>query len=221
MKNIFNLLLFGVFILLFVQCEKENLNFNESYVDLGLSVNWATCNIGANSPEDFGYYVAWGECKPKKYYDCSNYKYCKKAKEDLTKYNDTFEWGVVDNKSELEFNDDVVNVNLGDGWRIPTFKELGELVSNCTWEWTMVNGVYGYKVIGRNGNFIFLPAAGFIDEYGYEANVGVSCYYWSNTLYRSWYSWYLYANSIDARVNGNMYRCYGCTIRPVLSKTSK
>ena len=67
----------------------------------------------------------------------------------------------------------------------------------------------------------FLPAAGFIDEYGYEANVGVSCYYWSNTLYRSWYSWYLYANSIDARVNGNMYRCYGCTIRPVLSKTSK
>ena len=218
MKKIFKLFLLVGFMFLFAQCEKENLSFNEGYVDLGLSVNWATCNIGANRPEDFGCYVAWGECKSKKYYDWSNYKYCKGTKESLTKYNDNIEYGVLDNKSKLDFGDDIVSKNLGGSWRMPTYKEQGELVSNCTWEWTILNGVYGYKVIGRNGNFIFLPAAGFVDENGYVANVGVTCYYWTNTLYMSSYSWYLYANSSKAVVNGNLYRCYGCTIRPVLSK---
>ena len=114
------------------------------YVDLGLSVRWATCNVGANNPEDYGDYYAWGETKTKKEYteeNCETYK------------------NIGDIKGTSR---DVAHVRWGSPWRMPTEEESQELIDNCDWEWTTLNGVEGSKVTSRkNGNSIFLPAAGW------------------------------------------------------------
>ena len=133
------------------------------YVDLGLSVKWATCNVGATTSEEYGDYFAWGETEPKDYYDWYNYKYCNGAYNTITKYCISSYNGKVDNKTTLELTDDVAHVNWGGKWRMPTTEEQDELksTSNCTWTWTTQNGVKGYKVTSKkNGNSIFLPAAG-------------------------------------------------------------
>ena len=150
-------------------------------VDLGLSVKWATCNVGANSPEEYGDYFAWGEVKPKSVYNWSTYKYCNGSYNTLTKYNTESKYGRVDYKTTLDAQDDVATVNWGSNWRMPTKEEQDELRTECKWEWTKLNGVNGYKVIGPNGNSIFLPAAGCMynsDLY----NVGSDGYYWSCSL---------------------------------------
>jgi hypothetical protein len=134
------------------------------YVDLGLSVKWATCNVGANSPEEYGDYFAWGEVEPKDYYDWSTYKWCNGSYYTQTKYCTNSSYGTVDNKTVLEAADDAATTNWGGSWRMPTKAEQDELRNNCTWEWTTQNGVNGYKVTSKsNGNSIFLPAAGYRD----------------------------------------------------------
>jgi len=152
------------------------------FVDLGLSVKWATMNIGAKTPEEFGDYFAWGETSPKSVYDWTTYKYCNGTYFTLTKYNSYENDGVVDNKKVLELSDDAAHVNMGGDWRIPTYSELRELQEKCTWSWTTQNGVKGYKVSrGANeDNYIFLPAAGSMGGTTlYEAQ---SCgYYFSST----------------------------------------
>lgn len=130
-------------------------------VELGLSVKWATCNIGASSPEEYGDYFAWGETQPKDYYDWSTYKWCNGSVTTLTKYCTNSSHGVVDNKTVLEPEDDAATANWGGSWRMPTNAELTELREQCTWTWTTLNGVNGYKVTGTNGNSIFLSAAGY------------------------------------------------------------
>ena len=135
------------------------------YVDLGLSVNWATCNVGATKPEDYGNYYAWGETEPKNEYKKSNYKWSKGSSRTLTKYNTDSSYGTVDNKLVLDIIDDVANAKWGNNWRIPTKAELDELRNNCTWTWTTLNGVKGYRVTGKKYGYtdrsIFLPAAGY------------------------------------------------------------
>ncbi len=155
------------------------------YVDLGLSVKWATCNVGANNPEDCGDYFAWGETTTKDTYNWSTYKYCNGDYDLLTKYCNKSSYGnnaFWDNKTQLELSDDAARANWGGSWRMPTDAEWKELINNCTWTWTTQNGVYGRKVTSKtNGNSIFLPAAGypFVSSL---FDVGSSGFYWSSSL---------------------------------------
>ena len=153
------------------------------YVDLGLSVKWATCNVGATAPEEYGDYFAWGEVEPKEEYNWSTYKYGT-AYDQLIKYCHNSSYGkdgFTDNKTVLDPEDDAVIVNWGGNWRMPTKAEQDELRNNCTWTWTSQNGVNGYKVTGLNGNSIFLPASGSMDYDGL-INIGLESVYWSNSV---------------------------------------
>ena len=154
------------------------------YVDLGLpsGIKWATCNVGATKPEEFGGYYAWGETEEKNDYSWSTYKCCNGSYYTQTKYCTSSSYGTVDNKTTLYSEDDVAYVKWGGTWRMPTKAEQDELRNNCTWTWTTQNGVEGYKVTGPNGNSIFLPAAGYryVTEVYYR---GSNCYYWSSSLF--------------------------------------
>ena len=191
------------------------------YVDLGLpsGVLWATCNVGADSPEDYGDYFAWGETTPKSTYDWSTYKWCNGSYDTQTKYCTNSYLGTVDNKTILELSDDAANANWGGDWMMPTMYELNELrdTDNCTWTWTTQNGVNGYKVTSKSiGNSIFLPAAG--GRNGSDLyNAGSYGYYWSSSLCpsNSDYAYFLYFSSDYISWNG-YYRNYGRSVRPVL-----
>ena len=152
------------------------------YVDLGLSVKWATCNVGAAKPEDYGDYFAWGETEPKADYTWNNYKWCNGSANTLTKYNNNEYRGIVDNKTELDPEDDAARVNWGGSWRMPTDAERDELIEKCSWTWTTLNGVDGVIVTGSNGNSIFLPAAGYMD-FATLFSAGSDGYYLSLSVY--------------------------------------
>lgn len=187
------------------------------YVDLGLSVKWATCNIGANSPEEYGDYFAWGETTLKETYDWSTYKFTTDGGSTFTKYTGS-------DKTALDPEDDAATVNLGGEWRTPTKEEQDELRNNRTWEWQAAgnadfNGVAGYKVTskkeGYTDNSIFLPASGF--RFGtalYDA--GSNGYYWSATLGSGnvQYAYVLYFHS-GRQGWGGYDRYHGFAVRPV------
>ncbi len=147
-------------------------------VDLGLSVKWANMNVGAKTPEGVGDHFAWGETKPKQTYTVESYKWNNGVHYDLNKYCTTSNYGTVDNKTTLDSEDDAARVNLGGSWRMPTKAEMEELCTKCTWTWTTQNGMHGYKVVGKNGNSIFLPAAG-VREHDGLYGVGEHGGYWS------------------------------------------
>lgn len=192
----------------------EELSFTtetHAYVDLGLSVKWATCNIGASSPEEYGDYFAWGETEPKDVYDWSTYKWCNGSQNTLTKYCTKREYGVVDNKTALELEDDAAHVNWGGEWRMPTKAELEELRTKCTWLPAKINGVSGREITGPNGNTLFLPYSGYCSEGKYPG--GGTGHSWSSTssaynAYKLVYSWNGYYVFDDLR-------CFGFTIRAV------
>ncbi len=155
-----------------------------AWVDLGLpsGLKWATCNVGADSPEEYGAYYAWGETTTKSDYDRGTYKWCKGSSETVTKYCTDRYYGTVDNKKTLELSDDAARANWGGSWRMPTEKEFQELIDNCTWYWRTLNGKNGYKVASKkNGNSIFLPAAGYRNGTSLNRK-GSLGYYWSSTL---------------------------------------
>ena len=193
--------------------------FKPTYVDLGLpsGTKWATCNIGATSPEGYGEYFAWGETSPKSNYDWSTYKYCNGSSSTLTKYNTNSSNGTVDNKTTLELSDDAARANWGGKWRMPTQDEYDELINNCTWTWTTQNGVNGYKVTSiTNGNSMFLPAAGFRGGSSVHI-VGFDGSYWSRSLYVSnpdgAYQLYFGSGGVDWYNYG--LREYGLPVRAV------
>lgn len=190
-----------------------------AYVDLGLSVKWATMNVGASSPEDYGDYFAWGETTTKGTYNWSTYTLCKGSGSTLIKYNTNSSYGTVDNKTQLELSDDAARANWGGAWRMPTAAEMTELREQCTWSWTTQNGVNGYKVTskksGYTNNSIFLPTAGYRNGSSL-IYAGSSGNYWSSSLDTD--------NPGDAwNVNfdsGHVYResysrDYGHSVRPV------
>ena len=148
------------------------------YVDLGLpsGLKWATCNVGADSPEGYGDYFAWGETETKEEYLISNSLTYGLAISELQSQ------GYIDSEGNLTASHDAATANWGGNWRMPTYYEMQELVDNCTWGWTTQNGVNGYKVTGPNGNNIFLPAAGYRygSSLGYDGGYGD---YWSSTPY--------------------------------------
>ena len=154
------------------------------YVDLGLSVKWATCNVGATSPEGYGDYFAWGETTTKEKYYSSNCPTYGLSKSELQSQ------GYIDSEGNLTPQYDAATANWGGTWRMPTYAELNELNTQCTWEWINTNDFKGYKVTGPNGNSIFLPAAGYRlgSSLHYAGNDGR---YWSSTPYGS-YDYYAY-----------------------------
>ena len=190
-----------------------------AYVDLGLSVKWATCNVGASSPEEYGDYFAWGETEPKSTYNWSTYKWCRGSYDTQTKYCTNSSYGTVDNKTTLDLSDDAARANWGGSWRMPTKAEQDELREQCTWTWTAQNGVYGYKVTSKKSGYtnksIFLPAAGFRYDSSlhYAGSYGD---YWSSSLDTSdpgrAYELGVYSDYVDWSYNG---RFYGQSVRPV------
>lgn len=219
MKKIFYLLCCLLAILLSA-CDMVDANGHE-YVDLGLPSGtlWATCNVGADSPEDYGDYFAWGETEPKSTYGLGTYKWFNGDYNFLTKYCADSYFGTVDNKTILELSDDAANANWGGDWRMPTKAEVAELrdTSYTTWIWTTQNGVNGYKVTSNtNGNSIFLPAAG-CRYYSDLGDAGSGGYYWSSSLYASHssdaYGLSFHSSNVDWYYH---YRYYGRTVRPVV-----
>ena len=192
---------------------------NHEYVDLGLSVKWATCNVGATKPEEYGDYFAWGEVEPKDEYSWSTYKWCNGSYNSLTKYNNSSSYGTVDNKTVLEAADDAATANWGGAWRMPTKEEQDELRENCTWTWTTENGVNGYRVTSNKEGYtdksLFLPAAGYRNDSSlYSA--GSNGFYCSSSLYTDdpYYAYGLYSGSGYLYWDG-ITRHYGQSVRPV------
>ena len=201
-----------------LQAKKTIIKAHEA-IDLGLpsGIKWATCNVGANSPEEYGGYYAWGETEEKSNYYWSTYKWCNGSKKTMTKYCTNSYYGTVDNKTVLDPEDDVAHVKWGGSWRMPTEAEREELWNKCSWTRTTQNGVNGYKVTGPNGNSIFLPAAGYRFDTA-VFNRGTSGYYWSSSLggYSCNYAFSLYFN-VDSYfdLNGYCRRYDGISVRPV------
>ena len=194
---------------------------NHEWVDLGLPSGtlWATCNVGADTPEDMGDHFAWGETAPKEVYEMDNYKWYDSSSDKLTKYCTDAKYGTVDYKTELLPEDDAAYVNWGPSWRMPTQAQQQELIDNCTWTWTTRNGVNGRLVTGPNGNTMFLPVAGFrwhSSQHVYTA--GETGYYWSHTLIDDSNRPYL-AHNLYFGSNNVYYTCdvreRGFTVRAV------
>ena len=175
-------------------------------VDLGLSVKWANYNVGANYPEDYGYYYAWGEVEEKESYN----------KEDYVEppFYSTDSWS-----GELPADYDVAHVKWGGDWRMPTIEEQDELRNECTWQWTSLNGVRGYRVTGPNGNNIFLPAAGYREGTAF-INQNLYGSYWGSSWNSSAlvYLCYLNFKASELSISDNWIdNCgyYGRSVRPV------
>lgn len=169
-------------------------------VDLGLSVYWCSCNVGAETPEEYGDYFAWGETKPKSKYTKETYSY---YDSNTAQYMD-----IGDDICGTEF--DAATVNLGSDWRMPTKDEFKELIDKCSFEWTQISGINGYKVTGPNENSIFLPAAGYIP-------FGGSCLGYLTSTNNSGYEFYsFYATSDYGPVTySGQQKFYGYSLRPV------
>lgn len=185
-------------------------------VDLGLSVKWANCNLGAASPEDYGDYYAWGELETKTDYSWSSYRWYKGDLKTFSKYNASNSNQIGDNKVVLDLQDDVAHRKLGGKWRIPTGKEWDELLEKCEIYVKLNNGVIGYHVVGPNGNSIFIPFAGTWDEAKVEAISACGCY-WASTPYRSDPSQAIF--SYIRRYEFDVFSCdrsRGNSVRPVM-----
>ena len=175
-------------------------------VDLGLSVKWASWNIGASKPEEYGSYFSWGETTPKTNYAWSTYKFGNPP----SKYNST------DNKKTLDASDDAAVVLWGGKWRMPTNDEEKELYQKCSWKYTELNGINGYQITGPSGNSIFLPAAGLYDGNDYVASANNRGWYWSSSSSRDSYALGLYFGSSDVYYSDVGHdKCDGHVIRPV------
>lgn len=155
-----------------------NVQPEPDYVDLGLPSGtlWATRNVGAAKPEDYGGHFAWGETETKENYNWNTYKWCEGNEWAITKYDPLWY-----DDPELELEDDAAFVNCGPNWRMPSQAQFEELCNDCSWQWTTVNGVNGNLVTGPNGNSIFLPAAGYRSSSS-VTHEGRRGYYWSRTV---------------------------------------
>ena len=205
---------------------KENGSENGyQYIELGLSVKWASFNVGTTKPEEYGDYYAWGETETKAYYGWSTYKWCNGSYDTQTKYNTNSSYGTVDNKTTLDPEDDVAHVKWGGTWRMPTTSEQFELYHNCTWTWyssgnTEFNGIAGYKVTSNKTGYtdrsIFLPAAGFRDGTDLYS-VGSGGLYWSSSLGtdRPGSAYHLNFSSDYRGTNSRTGRAGGFSVRPV------
>ena len=200
-------------------------NGNYEFVDLGLPSGtlWATCNVGAKTPEGYGDYFAWGETEPKDVYDWSTYKYCYTDFKHLTKYCSNPDYGIngfTDTLTTLQADDDAATVNWGSEWCVPTKAQWEELYHNTTSIWISQNSVNGRLYTGSNGNTLFLPAAG-----GYRRSNGLDCegsdgFYWSSSHINesptfAARAWNFEFDLDESYPRENGARCDGLSVRPV------
>ena len=188
-------------------------------VDLGVDVKWATMNVGATKPEEYGDYFSWGETEPKeeyswplyKYYDDDGKatKYCVPSRTYGANY-----YGKDDGKTVLEPIDDAATANLGEAWRMPTEEEMTKLIEVGDWTWTTLNGVSGYEVKGSNNNSIFLPAAGYYQGDTFLDNKTAGKYR-TSSLYTEAASAYSLMVSELIYEQSSHSRVYGYSVRPV------
>ena len=193
-------------------------------VDLGLPSDllWATCNIGADTIEELGDYFAWGETTPKELYDWKSYKYGRFIHEryELNKYCTDSVYGLdgfVDHLALLELEDDVARACWGGSWRMPTIEEWEELYEHTSNDWTIQNGVNGWRFIASNGNSLFLPAAGYWWDGEFNcADLGV---YWSSSLNPDYpnRAWSFHFGVYNGHLCGSSDRNRGQTVRAVCS----
>ncbi len=201
--------------LTFTVANAQNTENGHAYVDLGLpsGLKWATCNVGANTPEEMGGFYAWGETETKELYDWSTYKFG--TENNFSRYNS------VDGKTVLELEDDAANANWGGSWRMPTIAEFQEIIDNCTWTYNTENG--GYTVTGTNGNSIFLPQTGYYygssfqgDMAGFYRTSSMSEYSISLSIYVS--HWNPDFGMGTTYIDG-IQRGHGMSVRPVCIPT--
>lgn len=195
---------------------------NYTYVDLGLKsgIKWATCNVGASSPTDYGDYFAWGETQPKKDYNLNTYKWFHVNHKEKKEECKIIKYGKNDKIYILDAEDDAATVNLGKEWCMPTIADIKELYSSCNWQFTNnfrdsgVAGVIGISKI--NNNIIFFPAAGY-RCLSHISKEGIYSYIWSSSLDRKYpdgaYS--LGIEEYDADFKSD-YRDYGQSVRAVV-----
>ena len=174
-------------------------------LDLPSGTKWACCNVGTNTPEGYGDHYSWGETEVKDYYDWQNYTNC-----DGSQYSC---YNIGTDIARTQY--DVAHVKWGENWQMPSFDQQKELLINCTYIWTTMNGIKGYKFIGKNGGSIFLPAAGI-----HSPNLKWNCssgFYWSSTLHDrfNYGAFILYFTSTNTYNNGYEYQSEGCNVRPV------
>ena len=192
------------------------------WVDLGLpsGTKWATCNVGANTPEEAGDYFAWGETAKKDTYLWTNYRFRESGDNydniKFNKYNTNEDYGIIDGLVALEAADDAATSNWGEGWHMPTNDEFRELTDSSTMTWTTRNDVKGYEIVGPNGNSIFIPAVGHYKDDGLAEGKGC---YWTSTLENG--------HTLDARymnLGFNVFatvsylRYCGLSVRPVCAE---
>ena len=198
-------------VLFTAECMNAQTHNGHGYVDLGLPSGtlWATCNVGASKPEDYGDYFAWGETQPKTTYNWENYKWYNGSSS--TKYT------ASDGLITLQPSDDAATANWGGGWQMPSRAQWKELLDNTTKKWTTRNGVSGMLFEAKNGQSLFLPAAGCRDGSSL-IGAGSSGGYWSSSHSTdgSDGAWYLLFKS-DYCDMINTYRYYGLPVRPVRS----
>jgi len=204
-------------------------------IDLGLSVKWASFNLGASKPEEYGDYYAWGETEPyysnrdpwvtwkdgkEAGYAWPSYMWCTGQENTLTRYCNSSEFGYngfMDERTILIPEDDAAHVHHGGSWRMPTDAEWTELRENCTWTWITQNGVEGQLITATNGNSIFLPAAGY--QHLTSLNRGDG-YYWSSSLVTdlTYDAWMVYFTGYDGVFRYGYFRYYGFSVRPVYAE---
>ena len=201
------------------QCTVTVVRIPMEAVDMGLSVYWASCNIGTSKPEQAGSYFAWGETSAKESYSWSTYALCDGTERTLKAYNIKSSYGAVDDKTRLEQKDDAARVILGGSWRIPTKAEWDELRNECTWTPGTMNKVQGYYVTSNKEGFtdktIFIPFVGYMS--GTEVIFGTGHgYYWMSDLYTATPSegYIEYIHSTSHFWNSHA-RCDGLPIRAV------
>ncbi len=194
---------------------------NHTWVDLGLPSGtlWATCNVGAVMPYEYGYYFTWGETERKEVYDWSTYRYCNGSEITLTKYCNNSNYGYngfTDTLTILQSGDDAASVNWGNGWRTPTKEQWEELKNNTASAWTTQNDVYGQVFYG-NGQSLFLPAAGYRGSSGLVGSYG---HYWSSSLSTHFPgdAWRFRFYSGNYYLSSDGHRFLGFTVRPVREK---
>ena len=213
-------------------------NIGLQAIDLGLSVKWANCNVGAKSMEEFGDLYAWGETSTKSSYDKTNYQYYHKGYKDKDGITiDSAYYDRIGNETSIDYGNkqyssydiskteyDVAYVKWGGKWRMPTYKELKELKDSCTWKWASVNDIYGYKVTSKNGNYIFLPAAGaglkdgrdYMNKDGnYTSSTLVDQQHLSGNSDSKEWGFFGIDFSKNEIYYGTHGRCWGYSVRPV------
>lgn len=195
---------------------------NHDYVDLGLPSGtlWATCNVGAYTPEGYGDYFAWGETRPKSSYEWGTYKYCKGDQDKLTKYCTDSDYGYngfTDNLTQLQPSDDAATANWGDEWCMPTKEQWEELFQNTTETWTTRKGVEGRLFTASNGESLFFPATRSGGEVGSYGG------YWSSSLGTDdpRFAWCVYMYSAIYGININYFVCRDLSVRAVRSSCQK